>query len=319
MAPKFSEAELEMLTEEERQGLLDEDIVDEGLEGEGDGDESDGDDGDAGGDAGAEADGADQDAGDGDTADADADAGTEGGDAAAADAAAAAAAAAAASADTGDIGAEEEAEQERPAAWILPAEVNDKITALDAERDKLAEQFDDGELSAKEYREKLKPIEAEMDDLKQQRTTANTLRDIAITDYKEKTVPDFLKDNPQYKPGSLLYKMLDDEVRKLQQGSRDPLNPKHLRKAHETISEQLRAALGDTGGGKRPDPKTPPKTPPKREVPPTLAGVPSADITDADDGGEFAYLDRLAAKNVVEYEKELAKLPDHKRDQYLAQ
>lgn len=314
MAPKLSEQDLAMLTEEERQGLLDDELVDEGLEG----DEDDaGEDGDVSGGDDTKNEG---------KADEDASASETGDDGARADATPAVAAPdvnADADAGTGDdaggddtVAADEE--QERQAAWILPADVDDKIKALDEERDRIVVSFDDGDLTAQEMRAKLKPLEQQLDELKEQRITANTLRGIAVQDYTTKTVPDFLKDHPEYKPGSLLYKMLDDEVRKLQQGSRDPLNPKHLRRAHETVAEQLRAALGTEGAKKDPPPKSE-KTTPKREVVPTLAGVPAADITDSDDGGEFAYLDRLAAQDVVAYEKELAKLPDHKRDQYLAQ
>ncbi|MCA1490105.1 hypothetical protein I6F11_04125 [Ensifer sp. NBAIM29] len=325
MAGKHSEIDLDMLTEEEREGLLDESVVDEGLEGnEGEGDEE--------GAAGGEGDGKD-----GDKADAGADNGDggeedkagqeDGADAAAAAAAADAAAAAAAdatNADAGDgepgadAGAEEE---ERPASWILPADINDKIKSLDEERDRIAASFDDGDLTAQEMRAKLKPIEQQLDELKDQRTAANVSKNLAIETYKTVTVPEFFKEHTQYKPGSVLYNMLDTELRKLQSASVDPLNPKHLRKAHEIIDKQLREALGDSAGGKK-DPAAKPqngKPAPKREIPPTLANVPAADITDAEDGGEFAYLDRLANKDVEAYERELGKLSDDKRDRYLAQ
>jgi hypothetical protein len=54
-------------------------------------------------------------------------------------------------------------------------------------------------------------------------------------------------------------------------------------------------------------------------MPPNLGTVPAADITDADDGGEFAHLDRLAAKDSVSFERELAKMSPDARDRYLAQ
>ena len=324
MADKtHSDIDLDMLTEEEREGLLDDTVIDEGLEGS-EGDEGDEGDGDTGADTGADT----GDAGADDGADAGDDGQAAGDDAAAAAAAAQAAAAAdTGAADTGDAGGDGgqggAAEvEERPASWILPADINDKIKNLGEELDRIAASFDDGDLTAQEMRAKMKPIEQELDALKDRRTTANVSRDLAIDTYKTQTVPAFFSDHPQYKQGTVLYTMLDTELRKLQSASLDPLNPKHLQKAHEIIDGQLRAALGE-GAGTKKDPagKTPAgKTPPaKREIPPTLANVPSADITDAEDGGEFAYLDRLANKDVEAYERELGKLSDDKRDRYLAQ
>ncbi|MBD9539938.1 hypothetical protein IB276_10795 [Ensifer sp. ENS04] len=319
-----SNIDLDMLTDEEREGLLDDTVVDEGLEdgAEGDDDADNGDDGgegaDNGGDTGADAGDGVSDAGDG-------------GQAEGADAAAAAAAAAATAADTGavagdDGGTGDDAgvveEVERPASWILPPDINDKIKNLDDERDRIAASFDDGDLTAQEMRAKLKPIEQELDALKDRRTAANVSRDLAIETYKTQTVPAFFKEHTQYEKGTVLYDMLDTELRKLQAASLDPLNPKHLQKAHEIIDGQLRKALGDGAVAKKdPGTKTPAgKTPaPKREIPPTLANVPSADITDAEDGGEFSYLDRLANTNVEAYEQALGKLSDDKRERYLAQ
>ena len=69
------------------------------------------------------------------------------------------------------------------------------------------------------------------------------------------------------------------------------------------------------------DNPTPPKDKqdtPRREIPPSLSGVPAADATDADDGNRFAALDRLADKGGVEYEQALAALSESERDAYLA-
>jgi len=315
MPPKFNEADLDGLTEEEREGLLDETVVDEGHESAGDaGDEGDEDDkGAAGGDAGGDNPGDDAGADNGD--------GEEDDNGAGSDIAGDAGADVDAGGDNagGDAKGDEE-DDEKPASWILPPDINDKIKTLDSERDKLAEQFDDGELSAKEYREKLKPIESELDGLKERRTSAAVTRDLAIERYKTETVPTFFSEHPQYKPGTVLHTMLDTELRKLQSASKDPLNPKHLQKAHAILDQQLREALGDAA---KPKPKAENQSGkgklPKREAPLTLANVPAADISDTGDGGEFAYLDRLANQDIEAYERELGKLSDEKRDRYLAQ
>lgn len=311
MGPKHSDDDLDLLTDEEREGLLADDIVDEGLETDDEtGDAND--DVETGGDAGteAEAEAADGDAGQDDgAAQVAADAAAEQTDAIAATAA-----------DEPDAGSTE-AEGERIASWALPPEVNQKIEELDKARDALSEQFDDGELTAKEYREQLKPLEKELDALKERRTTANVQRDIAISTFKEVTVPAFLEAHPQYADTkSPLYGMLDNTLRGLQQTSRDPLSPKLLEQAHKQISSTLKKALGIS---EIPKPKaaTPNAGKPaaKREIPPTLANVPAADISDADDGGEFAFLDRLAAQDTEKFESALAKMSDDARERYLAQ
>jgi hypothetical protein len=324
MAPKHSEVDLDLLTEEEREGLLADDIVDEGAEeGADTTDEADGDDASAAA-AGGEAEPGSKDDAEPDAAAAKAGADPEAAVKAAADAEVAQAAtdaAAAAAKDEGAAPTPAAAEEERQASWILPAEVGQKIDELEKARDAIVEQFDDGELTGKEMREKLKPLEKEMDQLKEQRTAANVQRDIAITTYKDVTVPAFFSAHPEYADkDSPLYGMLDATVRKLQQASRDPLSPQILERAHEQISGQLRKALGIT---EVPKPKTPAADPakpvPKRDIPPTLANVPAADINDADDGGEFAYLDRLAEQDVEKYEAALGKMPDEARERYLSQ
>ncbi|WP_331373785.1 hypothetical protein [Sinorhizobium chiapasense] len=315
MPPKFSDADLDGLTEEERDGLLDETVVDQGLESAG-GDEA-GDDVESDAGEGAVDDGADDNADD--KAGADSDDKAAGDDTAVGDTGDTGADAGEAGADD-DVAAGEDEEEEKPASWILPADINDKIKTLDEERDRIVASFDDGDLTAKEMREKMRPIEQQLDELKDLRTTATVTKNIAIETYKTQTVPAFFKDHPQYKPGTVLHSMLDTELRKLQSASKDPLNPKHLQKAHAVLDEQLRAALGQPVQKKADNPagKDTGK-PPKREVPPTLANVPAADISDTDDGGEFAYLDRLANKDIEAYERELGRLSDEKRDRYLAQ
>ncbi len=322
MPPKPSDDDLDLLTEEERQGLLDDAIVDEGL------DDDAGDDEDGGSDAGAgeSDDGAaaaateSGDAGSGEPDGGD-EADEQSADAGGADAAAAAAADAVAAAAAADTGAAAVAEpEERAASWILPPELGQKIDELDKARDALAEQFDDGELTAKEYREKLKPIEKELDELKDRRTAANVERDLEIRRYKTETVPGFLEAHPEYAdPESPLYTMLDQTLRKLQQSSRDPLSPRLLERAHEQIAGQVRKAFGVDVTAPKPKDPNPKPAAPKREIPPTLANVPTSDITDADDGGEFAYLDRLATQDVEKYEAALAKMSDEARERYLAQ
>ncbi|NTA36721.1 hypothetical protein [Agrobacterium salinitolerans] len=335
MAGKPNAAELEMLTEEEREGLLDDDTVDEGLE---EGDDADGVDAGAAADdkagegAGQEGKDKPDDAGgdDGDDAGTD-DAETAGAAAAKAKqdadakAAADAAAAAAEAAGGGDDNAAASAAAEpkpldgdkRP-SWVLDPKVPEQIDALEKQKDELTDKFDDGEFTGKEYRGELRKIDAQIEDLKEQRMAANIGKANALAHYKDVTVPEFFKEHAEYAPGSVLYSMLDVEVRRLQATAQNPLNPAILERAHQNLTEQVTKAYGVKPSAQNKQPGTKPAAA-AREVVPTLGTVPAADANDDSDGGEFAYLDRLANSDVEKYEQELAKLSDEKRDRYLAE
>lgn len=332
MAGKPNAAELEMLTEEERAGLLDDDTVDEGLEDGEDGGDEDAAAGDDKGDEGADNDGTDKpDAaaadGDGDDAGAD-DAATAAADAAAkakqdADTKAAAdATAAAAGGDGQDASAQTGAEakpiesDKRP-SWVLDPKVPEQIDALEKQKDELTDKFDDGEFTGKEYRAELRKIDTQLDALKEQRISSNVARNSAIGEYRDVTIPTFFAAHPEYKPGTVLHHLLDAEVKQLQLQSNNPFNPEILERAHQNLTEQVSkaygvkpAAQGKPNGGKT--------APAAREVVPTLGRVPAADPTETTDGGEFAWLDRLAG-DTEKYELELAKLSDEKRERYLAE
>lgn len=327
---KFTDQELALLTEEEREGLLDDDAD----EGEDDDDGSD----DTGADKGAEGDdGAGADDGNDDDAGAD---GGDGADQAAADAAAAAAAEAEAAAKlaadeaakiaAGDAGAaaagddqagadaSNDADEKRP-AWVDAEDLSGKKSELKQQLANLAKTFDAGDLTAEEYQARREEIEDEREELLTREIMVKTEKNIAINAWKSE-VASFVKDKPQYQPGGMLHKVLDTKVRELQVVAVNPLSPKLLAKAHAEIQAALGLPIGKT---ETPTPKPAPTTPPapaarRPAPPPTLAQIPATDITDADDGAEFTHLDQLLERDSVRFEQELARLSPADRDRYLA-
>ncbi len=324
MAGRPNAAELDMLTDEEREGMLDEDTVDEGLE---DGDDGAGEGGDdtaaaaADDAAGKKDDEANADAanGDDDGNGDDDDAGKP--DTTKADDAAAAAASAAADDTAAPVADETPAAaaipDDRAPSWVLDPKVGEQIEALEKKKDELTEKADDGELTFKEFRTETRKIDAQLEELKEQRMAANIGKTNAFNHYKDVTVPEFFAEHKQYEKGSILYTMLDAEVRKLQAQSQNPLNPALLELAHKNITDQVTKAYGVKPQEQKQQKDN--KKPPARDVVPTLGSVPAADANDADDGGEFGWLDRLGAKDHEAYEIELAKLSDEKRERYLAE
>lgn len=311
--PAYSAEELELLTDEEREGLLDEDLVD--------------DDPDEAADAGEEAAGSEPD-----PTDAAAQAAAA---KAKADAEAAAAAAAEADKAKAADATKPAADPAKPASaaeptigdaaptaapfpqFDAPADAAKRIDTLEQQKDDLAKQFDEGELTASELRAKMKPLEAEERALRDGLLKASLTIEAAKTMWGQVEVPKFLRANPMYEQGSVLFDALDTEVRKLQTealaAGGNQYDPTLIAKAHERITSGLiKAGVQLPGVKKAADPGGK-----KRELPPSLSNVPAADPTDVDEN-EFSALDRLADSDPLAFEEALAKMSDAERERYLA-
>ncbi|PZU80668.1 MAG: hypothetical protein DI528_22235 [Shinella sp.] len=193
------------------------------------------------------------------------------------------------------------------------------MSAIDKQRDELATKFDEGELSATEYRQQLKPLDDEFRTLDRQKTKLEVQKDNDLDTWKA-DVDAFIGKNSQYQDPTL-QQMLDTAVRRLQTTATNPLSPNILQQAHKAISDRISKAFnvkadpkpdttGKTAGARRPEP------------PPTLRNVPAADPVDIDDSGEFAELDRISARDSVAYEAALSSLKKSNPaayDRYMAQ
>lgn len=322
---KYDQAMLDSLTDEEREGLLDE----EADEGEGDEDDDD----DAGADGGT-ADKGDNGSDDGDEDDAGEDGG-DGADQAAADAAAAAAAEAEAAAklaaDTAaadDAGAEaagddqagadasDDANEKRP-AWLDAQDLSAQKAELKQQLAELAKKFDDGDLMASEFNAQREAIEEQREALLKQEIKTETQRDLGLQKWRD-DVADFSKDKPQYQPGGILREALDKKVKELQVSAVNPLSPRLLEKAHAEIQKALGLPLAKAETSAAKPAATPAPAPRRPAPPPTLAHIPATDITDADDGAEFSHLDQLLERDSVGFEEALKRLTPVDRDRYLA-
>lgn len=308
MAGRFTEEQLAQLTEEEREGLLDEDIADEG-----DGEDGDGQEAAAAASAGGDESADDASAGGQDEA--------EDGDDVAAAGAGAPDAGAAEAVQQEQPGAEAEgaaAQDEAAPAWVLPGDFDDRLKGLKDEKKQLAVKFDEGELTGAEFHEQLSALDEQYDVLRGQKIEASIAWNAAKREFGA-AVNAFLTDHPQYEQGSMLYSLLDAEVRRLQGSAVNPLNPDLLAKAHARIAADIEKAYGVKPAAKPEQPKkaAAAQAQARRPAPPpSLASVPAADIEDTDDGGEFSALDRLADRDRLGYEKALADLRRKSPDAY---
>lgn len=206
-----------------------------------------------------------------------------------------------------------------PGAPLLVAEAPEdaaaQLESISSKKEELITQFDDGDITAKEYQQQLDAL------AKQEREIERALDKAEIAAEMEKqrkynewvsTVNGFLDTNKVYKDNPRLYRALDQEVKDVA-ATPEAANwdgNQILKKAHENLSEAFGLGKAAPAADGKPG-----KT--KPNLPPNLAKVPAADTNDMG-AGKYAALDRLAAENPIAYEEHLAKMPDAERDAYLA-
>ena len=292
--PTISEELREHLTEEELAGMEDSELVDEGEE---DGEEE-GDTGkpDAGNSSEQETKKAD--------------------DAEAATSAEQAPADAAADADAAKPQAQERKPRPVFEAPDVPADVDDQIAAAKLAKIKLAEKFDEGEITAVEYAkqtEELNDFQRELENKRFKAQLSAESQQSRELDSWEETCSEFLSAHPEISKSKLRYDSFDYAVRLVtgDQANAALTGAQQLEKAYQTWVTELGIQVDQPAqSGAKPDPRKP-------KVVPNIGSLPAAQANDTDDG-KFAYLDRLADSDPLKYEATLAKLSDADREAYLS-
>lgn len=298
----YTEEELAGLTDEEREALLGAEddtttTMEESLEGAGDG----------------EADKGGADKGNGEAAAPDAGQGAAGSGNGGADDGA--------GDDTGtDAGATVDAG--KPAPLLVaeaPADADAKLAAIGEKKNTLIAQFEDGDITAKEY-------QTELDKLAKEERTIERAVDKAqiaaeMTQQQETNAwlaqaQDFVTNkHPEYSKSQVRHMALDNFVKEI---GRNPANASMtgaqiLAEAHKRVVEDL----GEAPAKKAAADASKPLKGSQAEPPKTLAKVPAAQGNDVDDG-RWALLDRLASTDPEALEEKLMKLSEADRDAYLS-
>lgn len=292
--PTISEELREHLTEEELAGMEDSELVDEGEE-----------EGEEEGDAGKP-----------DAANSSEQEAKKADDAEAATSAEQAPADAAADADAAKPQAQERKPRPVFEAPDVPADVDDQIAAAKLAKIKLAEKFDEGEITAVEYAkqtEELNDFQRELENKRFKAQLAAESQQSRELDSWEETCSDFLSAHPEISKSKLRYDSFDYAVRLVtgDQANAALTGAKQLEKAYQTWVTELGIQVDQTAqSGAKPDPRKP-------KVVPNIGSLPAAQANDTDDG-KFAYLDRLADSDPLKYEATLAKLSDADREAYLS-
>ena len=292
--PTISEELREHLTEEELAGMEDSELVDEGEEG-----------GEEEGDAGKS-----------DAANSSEQEAKKADDAEAATSAEQAPADAAADADAAKPQAQERKPRPVFEAPDVPADVDDQIAAAKLAKIKLAEKFDEGEITAVEYAkqtEELNDFQRELENKRFKAQLAAESQQSRELDSWEETCSDFLSAHPEISKSKLRYDSFDYAVRLVtgDQANAALTGDQQLEKAYQTWVTELGIQVEQPAqSGAKPDPRKP-------KVVPNIGSLPAAQANDTDDG-KFAYLDRLADSDPLKYEATLAKLSDADREAYLS-
>lgn len=225
------------------------------------------------------------------------------------------------------------AQQAAAAAAAAPdpraAEIGNELAALDA-------RFDDGELTAAEYRAEQTKLNAEREELVWKERSAKLRDDIKFEERQNAwatSVQTWLakpENAAAYPHGSLPFQALDRAVMTLQdqarQAGKSDIDPSLLDAAHKEVRRQFGmpdtpAAAADDAAAQAAAAAAAQQQKPRKPAPLTLANVPASAGTETSDQ-RWAHLDRLMDNPNPEdpdaYERAVASLTPEARAEYLA-
>lgn len=197
----------------------------------------------------------------------------------------------------------------------LPADIEAKRTALDTQEDELVNKFDEGDITFAEYNKELRSLNRERADLDRAELKAELAQEAQQSQVEQTwqtTANTFVAEHPLISKNETTWSSFDAIVRRvtaetMQKGEQP--SRRDLEKAYKQWTEDL--GIADVGIQ-----KPQPKHKKQNIVPPNLGKVPAATANDTDDG-KFAHLDRLAESDPLAFEAALAKMSDAQRDEYM--
>ena len=199
-----------------------------------------------------------------------------------------------------------------------PDDLDAQLSALSTQKDALIEQFDSGELTAKEYQQQVDALakqEREIERVKFKSELAEDLHRQQQANEWSAEVRRFTTENKVY-GNEYAWNALDQAVRKIAN------SPDNANLSGRQILEKAHEELSGVFGWKQQEAETRTEAAAKPKIkhaapPPTLAKMPAAEINDTD-GNRYAALDRLMETDPLGYEAALGKMSKAERDAYLA-
>jgi hypothetical protein len=200
-------------------------------------------------------------------------------------------------------------------------------TEIRTERRALTDKYEDGDMTAKEYHDQLDKLDDELSelndkraDLRMQESKARIAHEANQSQAEQRwysTVEVFMSEHPEITKNQTLTQAYDTIVQRVtaetMKSGKEP-GIADLRKAYKQWAEDLGVASPEKKA-EQPAQQKPQEQRQQRNVPPTLGKVPAAENNTTDDG-KYAYLDRLAERDPVKYEEALAKLSPAQWEEY---
>lgn len=205
-----------------------------------------------------------------------------------------------------------------------PKDSEQQLTELKNQKNSLADQFDDGDITAREYNQKLDELNRQERQIERDIDRARLSSDMEKQREKnawEDAQSEFISEHPEYDEDAVRREMFNAVLRSV--ASREEFvsmpvsranSAKLLRAAHEAFTNATGGVAKKEDGQQKAEGNT---QKPKPKLPPTLAGVPAADVTDTNNG-RWASLDSLREKDYEAYEEKLFSMTEADRAAYLA-
>lgn len=197
-----------------------------------------------------------------------------------------------------------------------PADADAKLADIATKKDALLAQFDDGDITTKEYQAQLDALNKQEREVERALDRAQLAVELERTraqnEWTAKCNAFMGQTHPEYAKDKTLYDKLDESVRVVatMPSMRDASPEQILEKAHKLVLLDHADKFAAPAAAK---PAAQARAA-KPEAIPSLHNVPSAEV-ESTSGGKFAALDRL---NGLELEAALAKLSPAEREQYMA-
>lgn len=197
-----------------------------------------------------------------------------------------------------------------------PDDLDGQLAALAENKSALVDQFDNGELTAREYQQQLDALakqEREIERVQFKAQLADDMRRQSEANAWANEVNTFIGEHKVYSGNEYAWNALDQAVRKIAN------NPDNSALSGRQILEKAHADLSKAfGWNEKPEQKVESKPKIKHAAPPpTLSKMPAAELNDTD-GNRYAALDRLMESDPLGYEAALGKMSKAERDAYLA-
>lgn len=199
-----------------------------------------------------------------------------------------------------------------------PDDAQARLAQIAADKGTLADKWEAGEITGKEYQIELDKLNDQQFDLKQAVRDANLAAKLSEQQIMNQWVADcnaFLGSHPEYAEGSERRNLLDETIKALagMPSNRGLSNVKALEKAHKIVNLEL-GELAPAAAAPAGKTVTQHQVP-KPATPPNIGNLPAAAMNDTT-GGEFANLDRLAKSDPIAYEEAFEKLTAAQRARY---